>query len=793
MNNKTEKNDIIDINSNKLHSQNEEGFIIYASHEYIKNKSYIYLFGRLKNSESFLLINEFKTYFYITKKDFTDAGKIIDFNNELFDYEETNLKTFSEEEVIKIYFQNPRDFSLIKRNLEDKNIICYEADIKYPYRFLIDNNIRSTINISGEYTIDKNKKRVYNNPKIKHGDNKKIELKIISIDIETNIEGSEIYAISFYSKDYKKVLIKSNKKLKNAESYNSEKEILEAFLKEISEYDPDIIIGWNVIEFDFKILYERFKYHKISFIIGRNEKEAKMRIYNDFMKASIIDIPGRVVLDGLNLLRQSNIELEDYRLNTVAKEILGDEKIKISENMDKRHNVIEKLLFNNPEKLAEYNLHDSYLVYEILDKKGIIDLTIEKSLITGLTPDKVKGSIAALDMLYISEAKKRDYVCPSARFDGREERVKGGYVMDSQPGIYDYIIVCDFKSLYPSIIRTFNIDPLTFSKDGLITAPNNAKFKDKDGILQKIIPELFKRREEAKKEKNLAKSYAIKIIMNSFYGVLANPTCRFYNLDIANAITSFAREIVKETTEEIRKLGYEVIYGDTDSVFIKTNAKNIEDVKQIGNKIQNNIDEFYKNKVRNKYNRESFLNLEFEKIYKKFLMPKIRGLESGAKKRYAGLLIKDNKEEIDIVGLEFVRRDWTELAKNFQMKLLKLLFSNKDLEDYIRETIKNLNSGKLDNELVYRKAIRKELEEYTKTTPPHVKAARKLEKLDSAIIEYVITTDGPEPIEQQNHPIDYNHYLEKQLKPIAESILVFFNKNLDDVIHNSKQKSIFDF
>jgi DNA polymerase II len=153
----------------------------------------------------------------------------------------------------------------------------------------------------------------------------------------------------------------------------------------------------------------------------------------------------------------------------------------------------------------------------------------------------------------------------------------------------------------------------------------------------------------------------------------------------------------------------------------------------------------------------------------------------------------DGKEKIVFTGLEFVRRDWTDLAKNFQMGLLERIFAKKEVDDYIRSFIKELEKGKLDEQLVYRKSIRKDLEGYTKTTPPHVKAARKLKKLSSSIVAYVVTTDGPEPIQNIEHKIDYKHYIEKQIQPIADSILGFYNTSFDDVMKSSKQTNLFNF
>ena len=182
-------------------------------------------------------------------------------------------------------------------------------------------------------------------------------------------------------------------------------------------------------------------------------------------------------------------------------------------------------------------------------------------------------------------------------------------------------------------------------------------------------------------------------------------------------------------------------------------------------------------------------------------MPTVRGSEEGAKKRYAGLKVTNlgtDKEEskLDFTGLEFVRRDWTELAKEFQLKLIDLIFDDakdEDIEKFVSDFVKDIKNGKMDSLLVYRKSLRKDVDSYTKTTPPHVKAARMLDKIDSNIIEYVITKEGPQPIKKILAPLDYDHYIEKQIKPIADSVLGLQGQSFEDVLKGSKQSGLDSF
>ncbi len=764
-----------------------KGFMVYPTYRIEDNKALVYLFGRLENGESFLTINEFKPYFYIKKEDAKKLKKIdIDVN---YAVEDSKFKNFSEQRVSKVILNIPKDVPRLRKAFEDEDIECYEADIRFVYRFLIDNNIKGSMDIQGKYKKGKLVNRIYENPKLKPAYFEP-KLKTLSIDIECNKDASQIYSIALYSDNYKKSLIICDKPLKKAECFKDEKNLLKRFKELTIKEDPDIITGWNVIDFDLAKIKERFEANKIDFVLGRTEWKSSVRIMSDFFRDSRADIAGRMVLDAIHLLRSSFISLEDYRLDTAANEFLDESKILDEENKMEQ---IENMFNGNAQKLVDYNLKDAELVLKILEKKKIIELTVERSLLTGMQLDRVKASIASLDSLYIRETMKKGYVVPSASFGKRGERIKGGYVRDSIPGIYDFIIVLDFKSLYPSIIRTFNIDPMAMNKKGEIKAPNGARFKRNNAILPMIIQKLWEQRDKAKKRNDDAASFAIKIHMNSIFGVMANPTCRFYSLELANAITHFGQKIVKDTAKEIEKMDYKVIYSDTDSVFVETKADNLDEAKNIGQKIEKHIDNYYENLVKEKYKVKSFLNLEFDKCFIRFLMPRIRGSEKGAKKRYAGLLMKDGKEKIDFTGLEFVRRDWTALAKKFQLDILDRIFHKKEVSSYIKKFVEDLKKGKYDDLLVYRKAIRKDLAAYVKTTPPHVKAARKLDKLTSNIIKYVMTVNGPEPIQNIASKIDYEHYIEKQIKPLADSVLVFFNQKFDDILKGSKQTKLFGY
>jgi DNA polymerase II len=777
------------------------GFIVHPTYKIMNEKSYVYLYGRLSNGESFLTINEYKPYFYIKK---IDKEKLKNIQIEIkYEILEEDFKNFDDEDVIKIIYQNPSNTKELRNLFEENEIECYEADIRLQYRFMMDKDLLSSCEIEGDYEKGDYVDRIYNEPKLTYSKENNFKLKVLSFDIETDGLSQKLFSIALYGNNFKKAIYvnRSNKQIEIEDCIivSNEKDALLEFNNIIRDFDPDIITGWNVIDFDFNFLYNKYKQQKVPFLICREDKEATVRIEDSFMQTSKVNAIGRSVIDSLDLLRNTFYKLEDYKLDTAAKELLGEEKTIGNKNKVKE---IEDAYNNDPKKLIEYNIKDAELVYKILEKTNLIELTIKRSLLVGMPPDRVQASVASLDSLYLRELKKIKYVAPCSKFNKKDKGISGGFVMKSKPGIYENVIVCDFKSLYPSVMRTFNIDPLSYhrgknSKE-FIEAPNGAKFDKKEGLLPNILKKLWESRDEMKKKNDKVGSYAIKIHMNSLYGVLANPSCRFYHYDMADAITHFARSIIQSSAEIITKEGYEVIYGDTDSVFMNLNINKIEKTKNIGKEIETKINNHFKKFIKEKYNRENILEIQFEKLYTMFMMPFQRGSTEGAKKRYAGLLLnfETNETKIDFTGLEFVRRDWTEVSKKFQLELLDKIFKKEEVTEYIKSFVERLKEGEFDKMLIYRKALRKDTEDYIKTTPPHVKAARILEehgKIESSIIEYIITKEGPEPVSLQKNKIDYGHYIDKQIKPIADSVLVFFNKNFDDLISGNNQSSLFDY
>ena len=722
---------------------------------------------------------------------FVEHKSVIENLSVPFNRKEVDLKNFDERKVDALYFNSQRDLRTAIEEIESMGIKTYESDVDPARRFLMERFINAQVLVEGVYEKKRNLIS-FTNPTVEPCDITP-KLLIASIDIETGTQNTQLYSVAIHlsgKTEKKKVFIVSDEKIEPSDciiSNTDEKELLQNFLSWFQEKDPDIIIGWHVIGFDLMFLENKCRELLIPFNLSRANGRVSLRQRKP--RGYFASVTGRVIIDGPQALRTSFFTFEDYRLETVAQELLAEGKT-ITQDHDKVGE-IERMFKEDKAGLAEYNLKDSELVTNIFKKAGLIELSVRRSQLSGLLMDELGMMTAAFDHFFLPKLHRAGYVAGNVKDLNTSEHAAGGYVMDPVPGIYDDVIVLDFKSLYPSIIQTFKIDPYSNLKSNIDTIEtlNGNKFSSTQHFLPEFIDQLIEQRNIAKK-KDKQLSQAIKILMNSFYGVMGSFGCRFYHPNLPTAITGTGHKLLLGSKEFLAEKGYEVIYGDTDSLFIKLKEGEGENAEENGQRIAKDLNEYWANKIQTEYGLKSYLEIEFEKYYRKFILTPARGSESGAKKRYAGLLSDNGKESIEFVGMESVRSDWTRLAKEFQLELYNRIFNNAEIENWLREIVKKVKAGEYDDKLVYRKRLRKDVDEYTKNIPQHVKAARMLPET-SGTVYYVITKRGPIPVELKHTDIDYDHYIDKQLKPIADSLLSLTGKTFDEIL-NPKQLNFFD-
>ena len=694
------------------------------------------------------------------------------------------LRCFSEtdEPVIACYFRNQRALGLARGLLQNNHIPTYEADIRPTDRYLMERFVQGTLEVSGDFNVAEDYLSAVN-PKIR-GASFEPSLSVVSLDIETSITNGTILSIAVDSNDVRKVFMVGKLRpssLHYLEFIEDEATLLQRFMVWFAALDPDVIIGWSVVGFDLRFLQKRADALGLKFNIGRGMSPVSWRFLDQGQQRFYAVVPGRVVLDGIELLKTATYSFESFSLENVSRKLLG--RGKLVHDVDSRAAEIEDMHRTDQESLARYNLEDCTLVLDIFKHAGLIDFAIRRSCLTGLEMDRLGGSVAAFDFLYLPKLHRAGFVAPVVD-EKTVVHSPGGYVLDSLPGLYRDVIVLDFKSLYPSIIRTFHVDPLAMIKVGGDRIPGflEASFSRHHHILPGIIKALWRARDEAKKNSDAAGSQAIKIIMNSFYGVLGTPGCRFFDPRLASSITMRGHEILQKTRDLIEDKGYPVIYGDTDSVFVLLDQAEGE-VKAAGSLLADYLNDWWASELMNRYGIPSYLEVEFETHFEKFFMPTIRGSEKGSKKRYAGL-VRDRvgKPQLVFKGLESVRSDWSPLAREFQIELYRRVFMDEPHLNYISDTAVRLLKGELDDKLSLRRRLRRKLNDYTKNVPPHVRAARlaEAERLKQGLkptyanggwIEYQMTLNGPEPLPYVNSAIDYDFYMDRQLAPIADAIL----------------------
>jgi DNA polymerase-2 len=704
------------------------------------------------------------------------------------------LKSFAGSDVDGLYFKKLGALREAKDLLDAKGIRTFESDIRPVERFLMERFIHGSIEFSIPADATLSKHQVIFNPPIRRSEYRP-NLRSLSLDIETGRDGT-IYSIGSYVKSGSETI--SNVLMRGQgqnsewlEFVASEKELLLKFEQYLNEWEPDLIWGWHVIGFDLNFMQNRSqKLLGRALKLGRNS--ADLNIIERNNRRLSAKTHGRCIIDGPVALRSAFYQFNSFKLESVAQELLGKGK-DINESGISKVEEIERRFREDKEALAYYNLQDCVLVTEIFEHTQMDAFYIERVLISGLLIDRLGISTAAFDHIYLPRLHRKGYVASNKLDINRESAAGGGYVLEPDVGLHHGVIVLDFKSLYPSIIRTFKIDPLSRlvgSENGDIETPVDVKFSSHAHILPDYLENLFDKRAEAKERGNTPLSQAIKILMNSFYGVMGSGGCRFYHADLPHAITGTGQWLLKELVNALTNKGYTVLYGDTDSVFVAIDQKSEDQIEKKAHKLALDLNQYFSKLLRNKYNVSSFLEIEYEKAFEKIYFPHVRGGASGAKKKYVGLSFTKNYGElgeINFSGMEYVRSDWTRLAKDFQWELYRRFFCEEDIESWIKTHIDQLKNGELDDKLVYNRKLTKDVSEYTKSTPPHVRAALQLDpKERGRTVQYVMTLRGPVPIERDHADIDYEHYISKQLQPVAETVLQYMDTNFEDILIGSQ-------
>jgi DNA polymerase-2 len=821
------------------------GFLVHCYADLRRNR--IFAVGRLEDGRSFAAVeSRWRSSIHVFGGDRDRAASLIGSGARGCAVFPAVLESFSGgERLFRLEFARLENRARAAKLLEEAGIPSPDGDMKPADLYLSEKYIRGPVLLRGQARPGRRVDLVFPDPVLlppePEDGSVRAPLLILSVDIETDTKNGALRAVGLAWTDFRgqgpedpprpdrqgslvRVRLPPSAGPAGGDAaaagpvfHHDEPSLLRAFIADLRRLDPDVLTGWNFLDFDFRHLYERCAFFGIPFALGRSGEEAKFFAGGapQERRSAAALVPGRQVIDALRVVRsgpRGNLgaadgTLRDYTLETVSRHFLGEGKLSAPPGED-RIAALDRLYAEDPRRFGEYCRRDAELVPAILHRTGLFALTVERACLTGVSLDKAWTSVVSFERIYGMELRRRNIAPPPPDSRRQVSGAAGGTVLDPLPGLFNNVAVFDFRSLYPTIMRTFNIDPLTHARapargagagdppaapggafpppapvTAPITAPNGAAFCREPGPLPELIGRYFDARSRAIAGGNETAAFVYKILMNSFYGVLGTAACRYGRTELAGAITSFARKWLLLSRDWFGERGYRVLYGDTDSLFVETgfgDDADLEDFQRRCGDLAAEVNRFIAERVRREYGLASFIELRFEKAYRRFLIPPLRAFQAGGESRgrakgYGGYLVgRTGPPSVEVKGMEAVRSDATPLARRLQKELLELVFSGRGEEAFrekVGDTLRLMREGALDGELVYRKRLARFPETYTSSTPPQVKAARALGwKNRRGTVEYVWTLGGAEPVSLPHAPLDYDHYAAAQVLPLARSL-----------------------
>lgn len=787
-------------------------WLLDINYEVKEHKPEIWLWGIDNYGKRILVIcRGFTTYFYVVPQEGEDAEKIAERIRMrraemplITDLKIVQRRFFGKTlNVVKVYCQDPDMMTEYSKMISKINGVesCLEDDVRYSMRYIIDNDVTPC----GWHEVEA--EEIPNNMGLQV--DKVLLAKSIPKHIADIIELPKLRILGFsiicYSpkgspKPEKNPIViisaMTNTGVEKqfiAENSSDDKKILSDFINYIREFDPDIIVGYGTNRNDMQYMATRAKKNGITFNIDRANMEPHTSVYGH------ISVTGRIHIDLLDFADEFP-EVKVKTLENMA-DYLGVMKIE-------ERTLIEDVDFaeywDNPEKrpqLLKFSMENTRCIMGITEI--LLDFAVQLSSLVGLPLDHV-GTAAVgfrVEFFLMRHACRMEELIPK-RVERPYIPYAGALVLEPKPGIHENIAVLDFKSMYPNIMIAYNVSPDTYvppnepdPPSGVYISPEvNYRFRrEPPGFYREVLSRLIKARDEIRARlKRLspenpeykvldARQKAIKVITNAAYGYAGWIGARWYIKPVAEAVTAWGRHTIKNAIELAEKIGLEVIYGDTDSIFIRYDPEKIEALSR-------SIEE------------KLGLEIKPDKIYTRIIFTE-------AKKRYCGLL-PDGK--LDMVGLEVVRGDWANVAKNIQEQVLEIVLKERSAKravEFVRRFIIDLREKKAPyRDLVIWKTLTKPPEEY-EVKAPHVEAAKMLQKEGWVLtvgdkIGYVITA-GSGKLHERAKPymlasydeIDIEYYVTNQVIPAALRILSIFNVKADDLLppKSAKTQTLFEF
>jgi len=712
----------------------------------------IHVFGRTPDNEpEHVRVLDFEPYFYAPTDTLADA----DLDRDVITRTDEGYESIRGEPLTKICTRTPRDVGQIRDDFEH-----YEADILFPNRLLIDKDVGSGIRVptrrleSGSIQVPHDEVEAHDVD---------ADLRVNTFDIEVDDrngfpedgeepivcltshdsyrdqyvvwhavapagDGESVEALTGYDPLGEGIDVE-------VRSFADEDAMLDAFLAYIEETDPDVLTGWNFEDFDAPYLLDRLEV--------RNPRTDRDLAIERLSRVGEVwrggwggpDVKGRVVFDLLYAYKRTQFtELESYRLDAVG-------ELELDAGKERYSGDIGDLWEQEPERLLEYNLRDVELCVEIDRKQEVIAFWDEVRSFVGCKLEDAPTPGDTVD-IYVLHKVHDEFALPS-KGTVESEEYEGGAVFEPIVGVKENVTVLDLKSLYPMCMVTINaspetkVDPETYEGE-TYRAPNGTHFRrEPDGIIREMVDELLSEREQKKSLRNDhdpdSEAYeqfdrqqaAVKVIMNSLYGVLGWDRFRLYDKEMGAAITATGREVITFTEEVANGLDYTVAYGDTDSVMLElgpdvSKQEAIEQSFELEGEINAAYDQFARDRLGADDHR---FQIEFEKLYRRFF-------QAGKKKRYAGHIVwKEGKDvdDIDITGFEYKRSDIAPITKEVQREVIEMIVTGEstgEIKTYLHDIIADFSDGHLSlDDVGVPGGIGKRLTAY-ETDTAHVRGAK---------------------------------------------------------------------
>jgi DNA polymerase I len=747
----------------------------------------IWLWGVDNTGKRVLIIDRnFLAYFYVIIEDRFDPAKVV---NEIKKEQYTIVKC---EIVDRKFFGKP--VKAIKAYSKDPDVIqkhantlrklegvkdCLEDEVRYSMHYLIDNNVVPCEWHEIEATEEKSDisvqiDKVYaakSYPKLI--ENTELpQLKILGFStICYSREGSPkpernpvvMMSVATNHRDKQQFIADKDK---------DDKPILQAFMNYVRNFDPDIIVGYGTNGQDWPYLKERCKKLGLQLQVDRAKTEPHTSVYGH------VSLTGRINLD----LFDFSDEFPEVKVKTLENlaDYLGVMKIE-------NRTVIEDIdiadYWDDKEKrgvLKKFSTENTSCVMGITE--AVMDFAVQLSSLVSLPLDHV-GTAAVgfrVEWFLIKHAQKIGELVPK-RIEQPYRPYTGAVVLKPESGLHENIAVLDFKSMYPSIMVAYNVSPDTYVSPKEPTPPGGVyeapevkhRFrKEPAGFYKEILSYLINVRDEIRSKMELAspksveyrvldaRQKAVKVITNASYGYAGWVGARWYMKPVAEAAAAWGRHTILDAIKMTERAGLKVVYGDTDSIFVRYEPEKIEILSE---------------EIESKFG----LEIKPDEIY-------VRIFFTEAKKRYAGLM---SDGRLDIVGLEVMRGDWAAIAKKVQEKVLEIILkeqSPKKATQFVQQCISELRLKRFPyRDLIIWKTLAKPAEEYA-VKASHVEAARMLrekgwEPSVGDKVGYVVVV-GTGRLYERIKPymfasyeeIDTEYYVSKQVVPAAARVLESF-------------------